>query len=66
MYGLTLSFFLLFISSPSFAHAGHDHADPMASLIHLVWIAPTLVGAFLLIQSLVKRRSSFDIKQNNK
>jgi hypothetical protein len=63
MYRLTFVIFLMFISLPSFGHAGHDHSDPMASLIHLAWIAPLFIVAFLVVNKLIKHNSSLKNKQ---
>jgi hypothetical protein len=63
MYRLSLTILLLFTSLPCFAHVGHDHSDPMASLIHLAWIAPLLIVAVVLINKLVKHQNSLNKKQ---
>lgn len=55
MCRIALIITLLIISGPTFAHAGHDHADPMASLIHLVWLAPLFIGLAALFVHLSKR-----------
>lgn len=36
----------LTLASPMvLAHSGHDHSDPLAGLIHLLWIAPVVLAA---------------------
>ncbi len=31
------------------AHTGHDHQSPWAFLIHLLWLAPVIVAAYMSI-----------------
>jgi len=57
MYRILILVAGLLISTQSFAHAGHDHSDPMSSLVHLFWLAPLIIAAGLLI-SYLKRRFS--------
>ena len=49
------------LSFYAMAHEGHDHSDPSAGLIHLLWAAPALiVGAFAsykLRQKYVEKRN---------
>jgi hypothetical protein len=46
------------VSTASFAHGGHDHANPMSSLIHLFWLAPLLLAVGMLTTIYVKRSHS--------
>lgn len=44
-----LTFFIgLLLSSHVLAHVGHDHSDAMSGLIHVIWVAPLLVGLVIL------------------
>jgi hypothetical protein len=63
MYRLFILLTGLVISIQSFAHEGHDHSDPMSSLIHLFWLAPLIIGAGLLV-TYVKRRYFSSTKNN--
>jgi hypothetical protein len=47
---------LLFIPLASFSHSGHDHSAPMASFIHLLWIAPALIVAAFLLKKLIHNK----------
>lgn len=60
MYRFILTILVLFISTPSFAHAGHDHSDSLANLIHLAWIAPLIIVSAFFIHKLVKRQRSLN------
>jgi len=51
---LVLCISVLF-SSPSFAHAGHDHTSILTSLIHLLWLAPALIALVVLYSKLLKK-----------
>lgn len=57
MYRLFILLTGLVISMQSFAHGGHDHSDPLSPLIHLLWLAPMIIGVGLLAMY-VKRRFS--------
>ena len=48
MVNILILFIGLLLSANSFAHAGHDHGDPMAGLIHIVWVAPLAISAVFL------------------
>lgn len=50
MHKTALTVFSLLVSTQSIAHGGHDHSDPMASLVHLMWIAPLVIGAVLMVK----------------
>jgi hypothetical protein len=63
MYRLFILLTSLAISMQSFAHEGHDHSDPMSSLIHLLWLAPLIIAAGLLA-TYVKRRYFSSAKNN--
>lgn len=39
----------LFISAPSLAHSGHDHSAADAGLIHLLWLAPIIIAAGIMV-----------------
>lgn len=62
MYRVTITIILLFISLPSFSHAGHDHSHPMANVIHLLWVAPLVIVAVFLINKLLKRHKLLNNK----
>jgi len=51
---LVLCISVLF-SSPSFAHAGHDHTTMLSSLVHLLWLAPALIALVVLYSKLLKK-----------
>lgn len=63
-YQLVILFLTSFISSPLFAHAGHDHNSAMASLVHFLWIAPAVAAVAILYSKLVKNKKQ--AKSNNK
>ena len=48
MANLFVLFIGLLLSTNTFAHAGHDHGDPMAGLIHILWVAPLAISAVFL------------------
>ncbi|REL29856.1 hypothetical protein [Thalassotalea euphylliae] len=48
-------------SSLSFAHPGHDHSDPMAMLIHLLWLAP--IGLAFAIAFRLKKKHAGNSKE---
>ncbi|MDP7593294.1 MAG: hypothetical protein QF552_11505 [Litorilituus sp.] len=62
MIKLTLILTILLITSPSFAHAGHDHTSMMASLMHLIWLAPAILVACILYSKLLTK--NYHIKIN--
>ena len=43
----------LIISLNTLAHEGHDHSYPLSGLIHLLWISPLFVGAYLTFRVLM-------------
>jgi len=55
IYPLIILGVVFLISSPSFAHAGHDHNSMSASFIHLVWLTPTLIALGILYSKLLKK-----------
>ena len=55
MYRIALAIWLLIISSPSFAHTGHDPASPMANVVHLLWLAQLMIGVAVLFFQFNKR-----------
>lgn len=61
---LALMFAVLLITSPSFAHAGHDHSSIMASLVHLFWLAPVLIAVAIFYTKLLKK--NYQIKPKKK
>ncbi len=63
LFSLIIFCISLVISQPIFAHAGHDHASNLASLIHLAWLAPALIAVALLYTKLLKK--NYQIKTNN-
>lgn len=63
MYKLFVLLIGFAISMQSFAHGGHDHSDPMSPLIHLLWVAPMVIGAGLLM-TYIKRRFFAEKKKN--
>ncbi|KXF80649.1 hypothetical protein ATN88_08355 [Enterovibrio coralii] len=42
---LSVSFF----SAIASAHGGHDHSHWLAGFVHLLWIAPLIIGAVLVV-----------------
>ncbi len=63
MYRLFILLTGLVLSMQSFAHEGHDHSDPMSSLIHLLWLAPLIIVAGLLVAYV--KRGYFSSTKNN-
>jgi len=55
MYRVVTIMLGIFISTQSIAHSGHDHNDPISSLIHLLWIAPFAFGLFLFLRYIKQR-----------
>lgn len=45
------------------AHPGHDHSSPVALLIHLAWITPFALAAYLFIRGSVSHKSPQEKKQ---
>jgi hypothetical protein len=43
------------ICLPAFAHPGHDHTSIYASLIHFLWLVPTLIAGVFLYRKLLKK-----------
>ena len=43
LLSLTMSVFSMSV----FAHAGHDHSDPSALFIHLLWLAPIAIAGVI-------------------
>lgn len=41
---------LLLCSHVAMAHSGHDHSSPWAALIHLAWLAPIAIAAWLVFK----------------
>lgn len=39
----------LLLSNPLFAHPGHDHSDPGAGLVHLLWLVPVIIAAVVVV-----------------
>ncbi len=64
IYSLIMLSITLLISSPAFAHAGHDHTSILASLVHLVWLTPALIALVLLYTKLLKK--NYQIKPTKK
>lgn len=62
MYRVIIAILGLFVSAQSIAHSGHDHNDLSSSLIHLLWIAPFILGVFLLIKYVNKHLNGTQIK----
>lgn len=54
IYYLVILWISLFMSYPTYAHAGHDHSSIFASLIHLLWLAPILMVLVFLHHKLLK------------
>ncbi|MBU2924630.1 hypothetical protein Q4530_15375 [Colwellia sp. 1_MG-2023] len=63
MFRLYIVILLLSVSAPSFSHSGHDHSDPMAGLIHLLWVAPLVIGIGLIIYQFTKKHRFFNKKK---
>ena len=55
MVKFTVFFISLLMTSHAFAHVGHDHSSAMSGLIHLLWLAPLVVAAVLLVPHVKKR-----------
>lgn len=45
------------------AHGGHDHSDPSAGLIHLLWVAPALIVGAIVSYKIRKKQLA---KRNDK
>ena len=50
-YPIFASVALSLFSAQALAHAGHDHGASHAWLVHLIWIAPTLVAGYLCLRA---------------
>ena len=61
---LVLTITILLITSPSFAHAGHDHTSMMASLIHLFWLAPAIIAIGILYSKLLRKNYQIKVNKN--
>lgn len=46
------------------AHSGHDHTDPKATLIHLLWIAPGVIAAGLLYRRFFNKTAKHQIAKH--
>ncbi|MBL4764742.1 MAG: hypothetical protein JKX67_05620 [Colwellia sp.] len=63
---LILMIFMSFFSTVTFAHAGHDHSSPFATLSHLFWLAPVMiVAAIIYSKGLNKNYRIKSTKQKN-
>jgi len=40
---------LLLLSTPLYAHPGHDHSAAGAGLVHLLWLVPFIVAAVVVV-----------------
>lgn len=40
---------LLLLSTPLYAHPGHDHNAAGAGLVHLLWLVPFIVAAVVVV-----------------
>ena len=65
MYKIALTVFSLLVSTQSFAHGGHDHSDPMASLVHLMWIAPLVIGTVFMVKHFYRRANTTQGKKDS-
>lgn len=63
MFKIALTAFGLLLSMQSMAHGGHDHSDPMASLVHLMWIAPLVIGVAFMIKQVSRRFNNTQDKE---
>jgi hypothetical protein len=39
----------LLLSTPLFAHPGHDHSAVDSGLMHLLWLIPVIVAAVIVV-----------------
>jgi hypothetical protein len=58
--GLVIS---VVFSAQSLAHSGHNHNDPSAFLLHLIWITPFILGVFILTKYVKKRMNATQNRQ---
>jgi|GEM_PF-1555775 len=53
-----LSLFLACVASilsfSAFAHSGHDHSHPLASLVHFIWLLPLFILVAFGVRFLIK------------
>jgi hypothetical protein len=51
MSKLTIVFVLqlILLSTPLYAHPGHDHSAAGAGLLHLLWLIPFIVAAVIIV-----------------
>jgi hypothetical protein len=51
MSKLTIIFVLqlILLSTPLYAHPGHDHSAAGAGLLHLLWLIPFIVAAVIVV-----------------
>lgn len=61
-YQLVIVCITVLLSSPSFAHAGHDHTSMFSGLVHLVWLAPAIIAAGVLYSKVLKK--NYQIKSS--
>jgi len=47
-------------SSHSFAHAGHDHNSPLAGLLHLLWLSPIALAAFIYFRQEKRQKNKLE------
>lgn len=59
MFRLYTTILFLLLSAPSFSHGGHDHTSPMAGVIHLLWVAPLVIGVAFIAHQVAKRYNFF-------
>ena len=62
IYPLILLNIIFLLSSPAYAHAGHDHTSIQASFIHLLWLAPALIALAVLYSKLLKKNYQINTK----
>jgi hydrogenase/urease accessory protein HupE len=49
---------ILLMSSPVFAHSGHDHTAANAGLVHMLWLAPAIVAMAVISYRKIKAKST--------
>ena len=49
---------ILLISTPIFAHSGHDHNAADAGLVHLLWLAPVIAAIAVISYRKIKAKAN--------
>ncbi len=56
----------LLLSTPLFAHPGHDHSASDSGLLHLLWLLPVIVAAVIVVFKEITARNDRSDKINRR